>query len=467
MKKYADLSYSDIWERIATDAGEDVADALLRLRSFYDTDKIIEWAASLYDPERGGFYFSESARDTKGYLPDIESTAQLLGVLKDDCAFSDIDSEMPEEIKRKVISFTRSLQAEDGYFYHPQWPQGKEHLNVDRYGRDLVSGTGLFSLFTLSDGERQVKQYPDRCIPGGMKCAVHTGTDGCCPICDSAEDTGPVTTTADVHPDYTSREAFSDWLEKFNANVKTNSGQAHKIAELRYEINAHGYMDVVLDHLDRVQAEVYAEQSAAGETPSGLWQRAANYRAVWGLLKYMALYNDPVWGRRIDIKYVPHIVDICIRVIGMPPDGAYMMNDLMNQWRGISRIIDNVRKYYGEDAVRSIYAQVRRNAAPLVENTIKKLAPFKLEDGTIAYQSNGRTLRRIYGVLISEGEREADINALACSLGLYGSVLASLGVERVPPFSHCDGARFSELLLNAEPIVKTKELTPLEGVIKK
>ena len=464
MKKYADLPYFDKWERIASDAGSDVADALVRLRTFYQTDKIIDWAASLYDPERGGFYFSRSARDTRGYLPDIESTAQLLRVMKGSGALPSIDDDMPDGIKRRVIAFTRSLQAEDGYFYHPQWPQGRSRLNVDRYGRDLVSGSDLFSLFTLSENGEQVRQYPDRCIPGGMKCAAHTGTDGCCPTFETTDEAETVTTTSDVHPDYTSPEAFSDWLENFNEKVKLNSGQAHKIAELRYEINAHGYMDVVLDHLDRVQAEVYAEQTASGETPSGLWQRAANYRAVWGLLKYMALYNDPVWGRRIDIKYVPHIIDICIRVIGMPPDGAYMMNDLMNQWRGISRIIENVRKYYGKDALHSIYAQVRENAVSLVENTIKKLSPFKLEDGTIAYQSNGRTLRRIYGVLISEGEREADVNALACSLGLYSSVFASLGVERIPLFEHRDGERLVYLLRMAEPIVKTKELTPLEGV---
>ena len=41
-------------------------------------DEMYRWLARLYDPKIGGFYYSNSARDYEGFLPDVESTAQAL-----------------------------------------------------------------------------------------------------------------------------------------------------------------------------------------------------------------------------------------------------------------------------------------------------------------------------------------------------------------------------------------------------
>ena len=58
-------------------------DAVDEIRNIYDMfdEKMLIWYASLYDPDIGGFYFSNSARDTEGFLPDIESTAQALNFI--------------------------------------------------------------------------------------------------------------------------------------------------------------------------------------------------------------------------------------------------------------------------------------------------------------------------------------------------------------------------------------------------
>ena len=59
-----------------------VSDALYRsLRSFaseINGEVLCEWLANLYDSEQGGFYYSASARDYEGFLPDIESTKQAI-----------------------------------------------------------------------------------------------------------------------------------------------------------------------------------------------------------------------------------------------------------------------------------------------------------------------------------------------------------------------------------------------------
>ena len=471
MYNFAQAEKNEQWAEIEAKAGAEVAAALKALYEFYDDERIVDWVANLYDPQTGGFYYSNSARDYEPFRPDIESTNFAIGAMVSFGALKH-KNDLPDSIKQKIVEYAKGLQSPtDGYFYHPQWPQGKENLNTDRYGRDLVTGDEIIKLFTYdADGDGIAdRMYPNYCIPGGSKCEKHSVSGGRCsfpasasavltlPLGESAASAvSKVVPTASSHPDYSSAEAFLGWLEEYNAGVKNNSGNAHQIAELRYEIIDKGYGEVLLDYLDRIQAEIYDEQVARGETPSGVWQYTADYRAVWGLLKYMALYNESRIGRRIDIKYVPYIVDTCVKVISMPPDGGYAMNDLMNQWRGIERIITNVRKYYGDAEVEKIYARVRENAVALIENTVAKIAPFKLEDGSVAYKSNGISMTTIYGVPISSGVREGDLNALVCAYGLYSSVFACMGYTAVKPFDSSDGERFVELITSMKPVEKEK-----------
>ena len=57
--------------------GDEGVLALKEYMTLYD-ERIYLWAASLWDTDRGGFYYSTSARDTEGFLPDIESTVQMM-----------------------------------------------------------------------------------------------------------------------------------------------------------------------------------------------------------------------------------------------------------------------------------------------------------------------------------------------------------------------------------------------------
>ena len=75
-------------ERGITDAGvEDAATiakrAVRELKSYYTLFKTeqLYWLSDLYDPETGGFYYSNSGRDNIGFLPDLESTGQAFMML--------------------------------------------------------------------------------------------------------------------------------------------------------------------------------------------------------------------------------------------------------------------------------------------------------------------------------------------------------------------------------------------------
>ena len=116
--------------------GKEAAQEMVKLYSIFGVDTL-EWAARLFDYEIGGFYYSNSAKATDGYLPDVESTCQALGCLEavsDVAPFGGMPGLLSEKTKKLMADFVCSLEDEDGYFYHPQW--GKA-ISTSRRGRDV------------------------------------------------------------------------------------------------------------------------------------------------------------------------------------------------------------------------------------------------------------------------------------------------------------------------------------------
>ena len=464
----------DPFAALYKNAPKDVVDAFKEARAFFDGGKIVDWIADLYDSDIGGFYYSNSARDNEPYRPDLESTAFAMSFLTLNGAIKDRNAELPENMKRKMVEFVKNLQSpEDGYFYHPQWPAGKENNAGDRYGRDIANAQRFIPSFEITDdtGVRR-KQYPKWCIPGAdVKCEIHDGTDKFCefPIVgfgakaeknrsETNAQTNSATRPLNV-PDYSSAEAFRAWLERYNSDIfsNDNSGNAHSIAELRYEILQHGYADVVLDYLDEVQEKIFNEQIAAGEKPSGMFQRSVNYRAAWGFFKYMAIYNLTQCHRRINIKYVPYIVDSYIEIIKMPPNGDYFINDLMNQWLGVERLIGNVKKYYGDIEVENIRKKMRANAAEMIKNSLEKIRSFKIEDGSFSYYPDGHSISVIYSTPISWGCREGDLNSVILATNMYRAMYNAFGYNPVPLCSAEDAERFVKRISEKTQIVKSSD----------
>ena len=418
-------------------APKEVERALEKIRAFYDGAAIADWMAELYDPEIGAFYYSNSARDTEGYAPDIESTSQLLQRLEISGAFANWDNSyskaLPDDIKNKLIAYAQGMQsAEDGFFYHPQWKNLS--LSTARVGRDLGWTRGILSKL----GAQPLWDSPD-----GTKGV--NGPPKATPSADSEQKKSTL--------ECETEEEYIAWLEKFNEGIKENSGNAHNMNALKGQIKGKGFTKATLDYLDRIQKEVFEEQTAAGEEPTGLWQKPVNYRAVWGLLKYMPFYNDPVDGRQM--KYAEQIVSTCVKVISMPPDGKYYMNDLYNQWSGMTSLYGNVKKYTPE-LLPKLYDIVRANAAALIDNSLEKIKPFKQSDGSFAYKPDGHSLANIYGVPISLGLHEGDVNATALCCSMYKCIFACLGYDDVPLMSPEDGERFIAKISSAKPVSKNK-----------
>ena len=439
------------WNRIEKEYGTELCEALRMLYDYYDGERIAEWVASLYDGESGGFYYCSSARDTEGYLPDLESTSQALSILAEIGAVPTdyLNNILTEPVRRGLIDFALVRQSpEDGYFYHPQWPQGRENLNTDRYGRDQGNATSILRRVKCERDENGelISTPPRFCTVNGVKCARHKDTDQCCSFEkeESVENAAPKQ-RAEGHPDYTDTAAFSAWLERYNAGIHEDSGCAHNLAALSPEIRAHGYLDILFDHLDRKQDELFEEQERLGEKPSGIWQRKMNYRAVWGVYKYTYIFNS--FDHPLRLKYVPYMVDSCIEVIKLPPLKNYAYNDLMNQWSAISAIIGNVRRFYGEEEVEKIHARVRKGVAELVRNSLEKMLPFRMEDGSFCNKVTGVTTPVIYGVPIAVGNiAEGNVNSTHILLNMYFSICRVIGVPGVPLCDVSVGRKVAEAL---------------------
>ena len=145
------MSNEQRWQRLSELAAPDVVAALRSAYDYYDGRKLIEWVANLYDVEVGGFYYSNSGRNTEGYLPDIESTNQALSFLESSGMLSSLggrySANVPAWMKNEIVAFVKGLQDESGYFYHPQWSRELHHQNPERMGRDLSWATSMLVNF--------------------------------------------------------------------------------------------------------------------------------------------------------------------------------------------------------------------------------------------------------------------------------------------------------------------------------
>ena len=132
-----------------------ITDEMKNLYTLYGPE-LVDWVASLYakgymDLENGvwagGFYATVAGRDAYGFGPDLQCTVQLLRFLQQSGVISSIKGDIPEWMQIEMVYFAKSLQHENGYFYHPQWGKEFTDEHISRRGRDLGWGTSLLSDF--------------------------------------------------------------------------------------------------------------------------------------------------------------------------------------------------------------------------------------------------------------------------------------------------------------------------------
>ncbi len=397
----------ELFASVKCELGEKTVTALRRLYDVYDEGLYI-WYASLYDPEIGGFYFSESGRDTEGFLPDIESTVQGL------CCFErvgllssrgeDYGKAIDGRLREKLVSFAKGLQdPENGYFYHPQWGR---NIVIPRRGRDLSWSTSLLEVF----GEK-----PDYPTP--------------------LERTADGNKSAAIPEHLQSLDSFKKYLREFDLVTQSYwSGNMLQSQTIQIKAAGQEFVDEMFDYLESQQRE-----------DNGLWEPEVNYASVNGLMKISLMYSS--LGR--PLKYPLQALESTVKA-ALSDQEIVFCCQFYNPLTTITGILNNIKKFGSPEKSEVLRREIVASAPALLSATLRKVSLCRKLDGSFSYNPGGKG-RLSQKAPVALGINEGDVNATSiCTNGVMRSIAGILGLPRLNLFGTEDSKLFFELLESAE-----------------
>jgi len=396
-------------------AKEQIGDAALcELRKLYDIfdEKIYIWLAGLWDRDAGAFYYSESARDTNLYLPDIESTVQVLRFLNTSGMIRSGEGEyisrIPEFMRNGVVSFALSLQDTDGYFYHPQW--GK-NISPSRRGRDLSWSKNLLK----EAGVKPKYLLPTEKTSDGQKSASL--------------------------PEYLQKiESFKAYLGEMN--LATDSYYIGNIIESTVsQISAAG------EEFEKYLVEWLNSQNRAD---NGLWEEKISYSSVNGLMKMSGSYPH----LRVALPHAKASLSSAIYA-ATSDERMKFVCEVYNPWAAIVNIFKANKDAPDKAELDELRTHLVENTPALISKTREKIAVFRKTDGSYSYFKRMSCAVSQRAPAAVPRTNEGDVNATTICVGsTVRSLRAALNIPVVPIFTPEDGDLFFELLECAPKIEK-------------
>lgn len=393
----------DAAERLGGD-GEGIVTAMKKLYSHYSNDVLV-WLGGLFDTRIGGFYYSASAKNSDGYLPDVESTYQAIVLLQRLGVISSYDK-IPESVRRKIAGFICSLEDPDnGYFYHPQWSRDLTDSKNSRKGRDLTWAIALSSWLDFKF------PYPDAAT---RRREINRKASA---------------VNSDI---FSSKESFEKYLEglDFGDDILKS---VHVLVSQADQIRAAGLSDVALEFLNNLQNE-----------ENGLLSGKANSKTVYAFYGISGLYKSvfktklPASRRVAEIILSEYLCDGA----NFPVSNVF---NIRNLWGIIENIIDTL-KDYGDEADRlyadEIKSRLLKNAPSLITYTAESIAKFKRPTGAFSLFEQGSPTTSQGVPVAPENTQGGDVNATAISVGMITSIYHALGladckVELFEPEDFC------------------------------
>lgn len=382
---------------LAVDKKEKIFEKLLEIEQKIDKKRILDFFVSMYDPDTGGFYYAASGRDIKGFLPDIESTAQILHMFPKET--------MPESLKTKVGTWIQNFQSkEDGYFYHPQW--GKE-INTERRDRDNTWALNILK-----------------------KCDME-------PLYETAEErlrknTEIALLAVDDSNYLDSEENFKAWFNSLDFDNAPYS-EANKLNARYNMIFAKGFKDLATELILEKQNE-----------ETGLWgaKNPPGIDEVSALMKiHPYLDSFPNADKAIEsIYYVLENYDNIVE-----DSKAYIVH-MYNAFVALGE----VARACESAKLDGIYEKM----PALLDIAYKNTEKFKRNDGGYSYMRD-KSIGTAMGANVSFGLVEGDVNATTISHFHYISqAYGIIGKSKNEFFTEDEIAYFYEALLNAPKVIK-------------
>lgn len=473
------------------------ADTIAALRVFYasfDREKLVKWFANLYEPDicvcnalhgaeecegtpycgGAGFYFSNGGRDTAGFMPDLESTAQTFGFLKNSGMLSavggDISKAFPDGQAEKIVKWVKAMQSPEnnGYFYHPQWSVQESNANIARIGRDLGHAVNILRTFG---------QTPDYPTPAG----VGGDGDSTLPVSylSPSEDrltlklgsssvpvavSRVVAVSDSATPDHMlTEEAWRKYLA--GLNIKTNSYLvANEISSSSSAILARD-KELAAMNADYRLTDILMDWFAVNQNPeTGTWHWGATddpYYANNGVLKIITTYQS--LGREFP-NPLPAIENAINALTCDTPINHVC--DLYNTWFTISFICDNLRKYGNSTVAAEVVWALREKAPEAIKATAAKMADCKCEDGSFSYHP-GVTSTTAQGLPVAPpgmagASIKGDVNAtVICTYGNINYMFGALYLSGAPSIcTDADRRVFKNIISGLGQVVKLEEIDP-------
>ena len=407
------------FDQLREKLGDATVDELKKTYELFDETLYI-WVAGLWEPAIGGFYYSNSARDYEGFLPDIESTRQALGYIQGvglcQGRGDSFITALSAKSREKLLNYAQSLQHEDdGYFYHPQWGKG---VTVSRRGRDLGWALSLI-------GEMGGKpNYPT-------------------PM-DRAQDA----TAQSTLPEYLqSTAAWRAYLTTLDIAHRSYSVGNHIQSQVP-QIKGAGdeYVKILLDWYDNSQ-----------NPANGTWEEQVNYASINGLMKVTLAYS--AYAKKMPNADKAVESAITATLSDEVPTGV---TSIFNPWVCIHQLLDNLRNNGDADKADVLYAKILEQAPEMIRITREKLIPYKSADGSYSYNRGGFNSYRSQGAYVAvKGVSEGEINGNGLATnGTVRELFGALGVPRVPYYTAEDGDLFFELLETATESPKIYPAVP-------
>lgn len=387
--------------------GEDAIEEIRRIYSMFD-ERMLIWLANLWDARTGGFYFSNSARDNDGFLPDAESTYQAVHFIAAQCCDFVHDENsilvFPEKLKWKISDFAYNLQDEDGFFYHPQW--GK-NITAPRKGRDLAAARRLVQPL------RELKYtHPYKRVDSSGK-------------------------PTELPEHLQSLEAFREWMAGKDIATRSYSlGNFINATSTSIITAGPEYVDALVKWLND-----------NNRPDNGLWGEKVCYDSVNGLMKIGITYT--CFGATLPY---PDKSFESARFAIMSDEPVTFSCEFYNAWAALRAVLQNMDSAGETEKAAALRQDLRKNAPLMIRKTAEKMALTACDDGSFAYftAASGKTCTTSQGALVAlDNVREGDINGNGCSTSApLKHMFAAFGVKMPPMFSKADAEFFFELLLD-------------------
>ncbi len=448
-------------EAVGGELGAEIVTAMKNLYGIYDA-KVVDWFAGLYDPGVGGYYYSNSARDNYGYLPDAESTNQALNFWASSGMCREFGGSyakaIPTWMREQIVAFVKGLQDPNGFFYHPQWGKALTDSKISRRARDLNWCVSMLTAF----GE-----MPRYSTPSGV--TVGGNTEGISYESELTDRLGKSAVTAvsrviaaeseTAYAEYLeNRETFEAYLANLDIRNKSypvgneitaSSNQIKtRDKQLREAGADYSLMQITIDWLNKNQ-----------NPETGLWNWDDDlYYGVNGLLKISGIYT----AFESPIPYAEEAASSAMAAITHERDIEAVV-DIYNTWFSISNILTNLRKYTpdkAEGAARAdaIVQSLREKAPAGIVRSMEKILAFRKDDFSFSYTVN-------YSSSTSQGvpaavpkSVEGDVNATVISMtGLTGNIYKALDLNgyKVQIFTEIERQRYVKLLEELSPVDKS------------